>query len=415
MNVYLAIILAIILGQYFLELIVESSNIRHAKATLPEEFSDVYSPEDYKKSQNYLKEKTRFSLTTETILTVITILFILSGGFNFVDQLARSLDMGPIPTGLVFSAILLLAIQALSIPFAAYHTFTIEAKYGFNKTTIKTFILDRIKSWIIAAIILGIAFCAILWFFEKTGGLAWFYCWIGLTLMQLFLVFIAPVLILPLFNKYIPLEQGDLKQAIEDYAKVQNFKLQGIFKMDGSRRSTKSNAFFTGFGKFKRIALFDTLIEKHTTEELVSVIAHEIGHYSKKHIIKDLLISILTNGLMLLILSKFINNPGLFAAFRMEKLSIYASLFFFSFLYTPINLIISILGNVLSRKHEFEADAYAIETYGKPQAFIAALKKLSVNNLSNLTPHPLKVFLEYSHPPVLQRIRAIKQVKQLLK
>ncbi|MCK4422619.1 MAG: M48 family metallopeptidase, partial [Candidatus Omnitrophica bacterium] len=224
-----------------------------------------------------------------------------------------------------------------------------------------------------------------------------------------FLMFIAPVVIMPLFNKFIPLEEGDLKKAIEDYACSQNFKMKGVFKMDGSKRSTKSNAFFTGFGKFRRIVLFDTLIERHSIDGLVSVLAHEIGHYKKKHIFQGMLISIITTGWMFFILSFFINNQGLFTAFKMQHISIYASLFFFGFLYTPINLIMSLLGSALSRKNEYEADAYAALTYKKPEAMIEALKKLSVDNLSNLTPHSLKVFFEYSHPPVLDRIRAIKK------
>jgi STE24 endopeptidase len=217
---------------------------------------------------------------------------------------------------------------------------------------------------------------------------------------------------MPLFNKYTPLEDGELKTAIEHYAKEQKFALAGVFKMDASRRSTKSNAFFTGFGKFRRIALFDTLIQKHTTDELVSVLAHEIGHYKKKHFIKGIILSVITTGIMFFILSFFINNKGLFDAFKMQNLSIYASLVFFGFLYSPINLFISIFSNIISRRHEYEADNFAITTYKKPESFITALKKLTVDNLSNLTPHPLKVFLDYSHPPVLKRIEAIRgQVK----
>jgi STE24 endopeptidase len=220
-------------------------------------------------------------------------------------------------------------------------------------------------------------------------------------------MFIAPVVILPLFNKFVPMEAGELKTAVENYLNLQNFKIKGLFTMDGSRRSTKSNAFFTGFGKFRRIALFDTLIEKHTTDELISIIGHELGHYRKKHTIIRLIISILSGGVMFLILSLFLNNKGLFAAFQMENLSIYASLVFFGFLYAPIEMIISIFSNILSRKHEYEADGFSVRTCGKPEAMILALKKLSVDNLSNLTPHPIKVMLTYSHPPVLERIKKI--------
>jgi STE24 endopeptidase len=223
-------------------------------------------------------------------------------------------------------------------------------------------------------------------------------------------MFIAPAIIMPIFNKFIPLEEGELKQAIEAYARSQEFKLKGIFTMDGSKRSTKTNAFFTGFGGFRRIVLFDTLVKKHVVKELVSILAHEMGHYKKKHILKSIVISILTTGLMFCILSLFINNRELFAAFKMQETSVYASLLFFGFLYSPIQMVLSIFGNMLSRRHEYDADAYAVNTYKDPVAMIAALKKLSVENLSNLTPHPLKVFLSYSHPPILERIRAIRSI-----
>ena len=304
----------------------------------------------------------------------------------------------------------MLASQILSIPFSIYSTFVIEEKYGFNLTTAKTFILDIIKSWFLTALIGGIIFAVILWFFDRTGNMAWVYCWIVVVIFQIVLTFIAPVVILPLFNKFYPLEDGELKTSIESYAKSQDFKLKGVFKMDASKRSTKSNAFFTGFGKYRRIVLFDTLIKKHTVDELVSILAHEMGHYKKKHILKSIIISIITTGLMFFILSLFINNEGLFQAFKMENTSIYASLFFFAFLYSPINMFISILSSILSRKHEYEADTYASETYGKFESMISALKKLTVDNLSNLTPHPLKVFLSYSHPPVLERIQSLKRM-----
>ena len=398
-------------GEYLLNLIVDAKNVRHLRTDLPEEFSDYYDREKYRKSQEYLKENTRFGFITDSITTPVTIVFILFGGFNLIDQLARSFDLGMIPTGLIFAGVLMIASQIVAIPFSIYSTFVIEEKYGFNKTTPKTFVLDILKSWGLAAVIGGILFSAVLWFFKEAGPWAWAYCWIALTLFQVFLLFVAPVVIMPIFNKFTPLEDGELKAAIEEYAKNRNFKLKGVFTMDGSKRSTKSNAFFTGFGRFRRIVLFDTLIEKQTKDELVSVLAHEMGHYKKKHILKSIVISILTTGLMFYILSIFINNRELFAAFQMQHTSIYASLFFFGFLYTPIDMIISVFGNILSRRHEYEADGYAVTTYGKPQSMITALKKLSVDNLSNLTPHPLKVFLSYSHPPVLERIRAIGELR----
>ncbi|MFO7600000.1 MAG: M48 family metallopeptidase [Candidatus Desulfacyla sp.] len=408
MNLFLILILAILVGDYLLDLIVDTLNLGHLRTDLPEEFAGYYDGEKYGKSQEYLKETTRFGFVADSIATPLTIAFILLGGFNGVDHFARGFHLGSIPTGLIFAGALLLISQMVSIPFSIYSTFVIEEKYGFNKTTPKTFVLDILKTWILSAVIGGVLFSGVLWFFEKAGPWAWLWCWMALTLFQICLMFVAPVVILPIFNKFIPLPEGELRAAIEDYARTQNFKLKGIFTMDGSKRSTKSNAFFTGFGRFKRIVLFDTLIEKHTIDELVSVLAHEMGHYRKKHILKSMFLSILTSGLMFFILSLFINNRELFAAFRMDHVSIYASLFFFGFLYAPIEMVLSVFGNILSRRHEYEADAFAVDTLRKPESMISALKKLSVDALSNLTPHPLKVFLSYSHPPVLDRIRAIR-------
>ena len=409
MNYFLLIILGVLIGSYFLDLIVDTLNVRHLRTDLPEEFQGYYDAIKYKKSQEYLKENTLFGIISDTITTPITIAFILWGGFNVVDQFARGFNLGTIPTGLIFVGVLLFALQIFLMPFSIYSTFVIEEKYGLNRTTLKTFILDILKSWLLVVVIGGIILSAILWFFENAGAWAWLYCWIAVTMFQIFLMFIAPVIIMPIFNKFVALEDGDLKEAIEAYARSQEFKLKGIFTMDGSKRSTKTNAFFTGFGRFRRIVLFDTLVEKHTVKQLVSILAHEMGHYKKKHIFKSIAISILTTGLMFYILSLFINNMELFAAFKMQETSVYASLLFFGFLYSPIQMVLSIFGNMTSRRHEYDADAYAVKTYKDPVSMIAALKKLSVENLSNLTPHPLKVFLNYSHPPVLERIRAIRR------
>jgi STE24 endopeptidase len=383
----------------------------YIKTDLPDEFKGYYDAERYKKSQKYLQETTQFTFITHTVSTSITVAFIVVGGFNLVDRIARDFGFGDIITGLIFVGTLLLASSIIHLPFSAYSTFVIEEKYGFNRTTVKTFILDILKSGLLTALIGGSIFSVVLWFFGKTGNWAWVYCWGTVTLFQVFLLFIAPVAIMPLFNKFVPMEQSELKTAIENYADDQNFKMKGIFTMDGSKRSSKSNAFFTGFGKFRRIALFDTLIEKHTTDELVCIVAHEIGHYKNKHIIKHLIISIITSGIMFFILSRFINNGELFSAFQMEKTSIYASLLFFGFLYVPIDMVISIFSKMLSRKNEYEADQFAVLTLEKPDAMILSLKKLSVDNLSNLTPHPYKVFFTYSHPPVLDRINKIRSIQ----
>lgn len=412
MNFYLIFILAILIGTYLLDLIVDVVNVRHLKTKLPKEFEDIYDETKYQQSQEYLKENTRFGIISDSIAMPITIAFILLGGFNMVDQFVRGFNLGSILTGLLFAGLILLGLQVIHLPFSIYETFFIEERYGFNKTTPKTFVLDILKSWVLLAVIGGVVLAVVLWFFEKIGPNAWLYCWVALTAFQLFLMFIAPVVIMPIFNKFLPLEECELKRAIVDYAHSQRFKMKGVFTMDGSKRSTKTNAFFAGFGQFRRIVLFDTLIESHTIEELVSVLAHEMGHFKKKHILKSILLSIFTTGVMFYILSLFMNNRELFIAFKMNETSIYASLFFFGFLYAPIDMILSIFGNAVSRRHEYEADTYAVKTHGKPDSMILALKKLSAENLSNLTPHPLKVLLSYSHPPVLERIQAIRKKQQ---
>ncbi len=410
MNLYLIIILTILIGKYLLNIIIEHFNIKNLNPELPEEFKDYYDKIKYKKSQQYTKENSKFGLIHSTISISTIIPFIIFGGFNFFDKIVRNYNFSEIITGIIYIFILILLSQIIEIPFSIYNTFVIEEKYGFNKTTVKTFISDIIKG-LFLLIIIGVPILAlILWFFSETGKLAPLYLWIVITLFQIFLMFIAPYVIMPLFNKFYPIEEGELKDAIENYVKKENFKIKGIFTMDGSKRSTKTNAFFTGFGKSRRIVFFDTLIKKNSVDEILTILAHEMGHYKLKHIFKTMIASILETGLVLFILSLFINNRELFNAFKMDNLSIYASLIFFGFLYSPISMILSISTNIFSRKYEYEADKYVLKSTEKGDAFISALKKLSIDNLSNLTPHPLKVFITYSHPPILKRINAIKNI-----
>lgn len=409
---YLIIIIAFLLLSFTISSISDYLNAKNLKESLPDEFVGYYDEEKYKKSQNYLKDRTKFSFISSLTSLIVSIAFILVGGFNYVDLFARSFGFGEIVTGLIFVAALYFLLEIIGIPFSAYSTFVIEEKYGFNKTTVKTFISDIIKNLILTAVIGLPIFAVIVMFFVKYGSLAWIYASVTVILFELLITFIAPLFIMPLFNKYVPLEDGELKTELEKYAKEQNFKMKGLYKMDGSKRSTKTNAFFTGFGKFRRIVLFDTLIAKHTTQELVSVLAHEMGHYKKGHIHKFMIMSFINTIIIFFLLSLFIGNEGLFAAFKMQHISVYGALIFFGFLYTPISMFLSILQNVISRKYEYEADRYSVTTYKNPKAMIEALKKLSVDNLSNLTPHKMKVFMEYSHPPVLDRIKAIRKIAE---
>lgn len=411
MNLYLVIILTALIGRYLLALTADVLNLRNMTEQLPPEFNGVYEPDRYRTSQEYLRETTRFELIAGTVHTIAVLLLILAGGFNCFDQLARAPGFGPIPTGIVFVGIIVLLLKLLQIPFSVYDTFVIEEKYGFNKTTPRTFILDNLKAIALTAAIGAPLLAAVLWFFGATGNMAWLYCWAALTFVQVVIVFLAPYVIMPLFNKFEPLEHGELRTAIEEYARVQSFAMKGVYRMDGSRRSAKTNAFFTGLGRSRRIVLFDTLIAGHTVPELLAVVAHEMGHYKKKHIARAMARATVTTGFTFFLLSLFINNEDLFRAFRMEHTSIYASLVFFGFLYSPISTVLSIAENALSRRQEYAADSFAADTTGDRDSMIEGLKKLSVDNLSNLTPHPFKVVMEYSHPPVLARIRALRAAR----
>ena len=415
MNTYLIIIIAIIVGRFAIDLIVDILNLGCISEKLPPEFEGWYDEEKYSKSQRYLKENTGFGIFSDTFNTIITLIFIIAGGFNYVDRIARSIhgtENGTIITGLLFMAILMAGSQIISLPLTLYSTFVIEERYGFNRTTVRTFVLDMAKGILLAVILGGPILALILFLFEKAGSSAWLWCWGAVAIIQIIMMFIAPYVIMPLFNKFTPLEDGELRQTVENYAKEQNFAMRGLFTMDGSKRSAKSNAFFTGFGRSRRIVLFDTLIEAHTVPELLAIIAHEMGHYKRHHILKAIIQGIAIMGLTFFLMSLCFGNEQLFAAFKMEHISIYAALVFFGFLYTPVSMTLGVIGSAISRRHEYEADAFAVETTKDSASMIDGLKRLSVKNLDNLTPHPLKVFLNYSHPTVLDRIKAIRKTAE---
>lgn len=408
-NIYLVIVLAVLAGEYLLDLAVETLNLRRAGGVLPGEFEGWYDPARYRRSQEYLREVTRLSLAEESLRTLLLVACILLGAFDAVDRFARGFGAGPIVTGLVFAGTLCLASQFLKTPFSAWRTFSIEQRYGFNRTNTPTFVRDLLKKWLLAALIGGAAFSAVLWLFGREGARAWVLCWAVVALLQLSVVFIAPAVILPLFNTFIPLEDGELKDAIHRSAKDLGFRMRGVYRMDASRRTTRSNAFFTGLGRFRRIVLFDTLIAKHTVPELTAILAHEIGHYKKRHLFLTFLAGLASTGLMFYLLSLLMESRGLFEAFRMARPSTYAGIVLFGFLYTPVQALLSVLLNALSRRNEYAADAFAARA-GGGEPMISALKKLSVDNLANLTPHPLKVVLDYGHPPILERIGALRRL-----
>lgn len=401
------IIIGILVLNFVVDKILDSLNAKHFNDPIPAELRDVYNKEEYEKSQSYKKEKYRFGMLTSTISMGATLLFFFLDGFEFVDQIARSFSDNNIIVALIFFGIIMLANDVLSTPFSYYNTFVIEEKYGFNKTTISTFILDKLKGWLMAAILGGGVLSLIIWFYESTGSNFWLYAWGIVIIFSVFLNMFYARLIVPLFNKQTQLEEGSLRSKIEAYASKVGFSLQNIFVIDGSKRSTKANAYFSGFGREKRITLYDTLINDLEEDEIVAVLAHEVGHYKRKHIIYNLTASTLTMGITFWLLSLFVGIPIFSQALGVSIPSFHIGLIAFGILYTPISEITGLVMNLLSRKFEYEADDYAKNTF-EASPLISALKKLNKNSLSNLTPHPAYVFMHYSHPTLLERFRNLK-------
>jgi STE24 endopeptidase len=412
MNFMAVIILLTIVLDVFLRLFSDALNLRMLQKDVPRPFESIFDAERYATSQDYLKVNTRFGWVSTLFNTVVMLVFWFGHGFALLDDWARSLGQGPVVSGLIYIGVLMLAYGILAQPFSLYATFVIEERFGFNKTTLKTYVSDLAKGLVLGILLGGPLLAGILAFFQYTGAGAWLYCWVAVTLYMLFIQFVAPTWIMPLFNKFSPLEEGDLRERIFAYARSIQYPLANVFVMDGSKRSGKSNAFFTGFGKNKRIVLFDTLIEQHTVEELLAVLAHEMGHYKKKHILQGMLIAVVQTGVMFFLLSFFVSYQDLFDAFYLEQTSVYAGLIFFGMLYAPLDFFLGILSRMRSRRNEYQADRFSVETTRNPAAMQDALKKLAVHNLSNLVPHPFYVFLNCSHPPVLKRVEAIERIKK---
>ena len=401
------IIIGIIIINFIIDKVLGSLNAKHFNDALSPELQDVYDEEEYKKSQAYKATNHRFSNITSAFSLLLTLAFFYVDGFEYVDNIARGYSTNNIIVALIFFGIIMLASDIITTPFSYYKTFVIEEKFGFNKTTLKIFILDKIKGWLMLIIVGGGILALILWFYESTGTNFWLYAWALVTVFSVFMNMFYSKLIVPLFNKQTPLEDGGLRTKIAAYAKTVGFKLDKIFVIDGSKRSTKANAYFSGFGSEKRVTLYDTLIKDLDDEEIVAVLAHEVGHYKRKHIIFNLFASVLLTGLTLYILSLLISNPLLSNALGVATPSFHIGLIAFGLLYSPISEITGLIMNYLSRKFEYQADNYAKETYaGEP--LITSLKKLSKNSLSNLTPHRAYVFMHYSHPTLLERIKNLR-------
>ena len=401
------VIIAIIVANFIKDKILNALNAKHYNDPIPDELSDVYDEEEYKKSQAYKRTNYRFGIWSSTFSVVLTLAFLILDGFEYVDKIARSYSSNPIVIALIFFGIIMLASSVLTTPFSYYSTFVIEEKFGFNKTTKKTFVLDKIKGLLMMAILGGGILAIIIWIYQLTREQFWLYAWGVVTLFTVFMNMFYSKLIVPIFNKQTPLEDGTLREKISEYAKSVGFNLNKIFVIDGSKRSTKANAYFSGFGSEKRVTLYDTLLNDLDEEEIVSVLAHEVGHYKKKHIIFNLFASVVLTGITLYILSIFISNPLLSNALGVTIPSFHVGLIAFGLLYSPISGITGLLMNHLSRKFEYQADDYAKTTY-KPQPLITSLKKLNKKSLSNLTPHPAYVWIHYSHPTLLQRVLNLK-------
>lgn len=410
-NLMAAVIVISLFALWKLELIATLLNLKTFPATVPVPMAGWLSPEKLAQARDYLRVNARFGLVQGAASLTVLLVFWALGGFAWLDGLARSLAPGEITAGLIFISLLILGQSLLDLPFAYYDTFVIEEGFGFNRATLATFVLDRVKGLLLGAL-LGLPLLAgVLWIFLHVAH-AWLWAWALVTLYQLVLTYLAPTLIMPLFNKFTPMPEGPLKQAIEDLGKRCGFPLSGVFVMDGSKRSTKANAFFSGFGKRKKIALFDTLIENSSQDELLAVLAHEIGHFRRGHIRQRLAVGILQTAAIFYLLGLAIDPYGAFArqlfdAFGVATISPHVGLVLFSLLLQPVAKLLSVAANAWSRRHEFEADAFAAEVMGSGAPLAGALRKLATDHLSHPSPAALRVWLDYSHPPLLRRLEAL--------
>lgn len=396
---------------FILELGLDFLTLRRLSPQLPPEFEGFCPPERYAAMQAYTRDHVRFGQVVDTFDFLLLAVFWLAGGFSILDRHLAHFFAHPILDGWLLAGFLGLVLSFLQIPFDAYATFVLDARHGLNRTTARTFATDRIKGLFLAVLLGGPLLAALIAFLEWAGPAAWLWAWGFFFLASLLLQYVAPSWILPLFNRFEPLPEGELRRRIEELARRADFPLGGIFVMDGSRRSSRSNAFFTGFGKKKRIVLYDTLTERHTPEEIEAVLAHELGHFKMRHVIKGLILGQMETGLMFFLLSLFVRHEPLFAAFGVQTPSLPMGLVLFGLAYSPLQFFLSIAGNALSRHHEREADAFARKLTGDGKPLAMALRKLSMDNLSNLTPPPAAVFLHASHPPVLERIRSLENTR----
>ena len=405
-EIWLIIFIGFIILNFAFSSILEYINDKNWKNEIPTELKDYYNKAQYLKAKNYKKSRGKVSLISSCLSTSLTILILYTGFYGYVSDYIHEIYSSKFIHSGIFFLFFYLINMIVSIPVSYYSTFIIEEEFGFNKTSLGTFFADIIKGILMTLIIGGILLGAALFIYDYFSDGFWIWLWIGLSLFTIFISMFYTTLIVPIFNKLSPLENGTLKEKIENYSKGIGYSLKNIFIIDGSKRSSKANAYFSGLGPRKTIALFDTLVEKHTEEELVAVLAHEVGHYKKNHIKQGMFISIFQIGMMCYLFELCTKLPEITSALGAEVGAFHLGLIGFSLLFSPIGLILGVFGNILSRKNEFEADSYAKETYDG-ESLKLALKKLSVDSLTNLYPHPLYVFIHYSHPPLLERLKAL--------
>jgi len=402
------IIIAILLFDVLWGWFLEELNRRSWADKVPARLADVYPQEKFEQQKHYRKVNHRFGKISSTFSLIVLLVFLWFHGFAWVDQQVLQITDHWLLRPLIFFGVIGLASTLIGLPFSLYQTFVIEERFGFNKTTPGTFVLDQVKGVLLGALIGGLLLALVVWFYETAGRFFWLYAWVGLSFFMLFFSKFYTTLILPLFNKQTPLEEGELRTAIENMSKRAGFSLENVYVMDGSRRSTKANAFFSGFGKNKRIVLFDTLINDLDTDEIVAVLAHEIGHFRLKHIITGTVLSVLQMGIMLFLLGWFVDNPSLSRALGADEAVFHIGLIGFGMLYSPVSEILGLGMTIFSRRNEYQADAFAAR-HADAGALQSALKKISANALSNPTPHPWFVFFNYSHPPLLKRLEALDE------
>ena len=400
------IIIGLVIFNYLFSNILDYLNHKNWKDDIPNELKGFYKKEKYKKAKDYSVSKNKIGFLSNTLSFALVFSLLFFNGYGLINELVSSFETNFIKSGLFF-LILFLLNTLISLPFSYYNTFVIEEKFGFNKTTKITFFLDQVKSSILSILIGGVLLFLALYLYDTINQGFWFWLWIGLSLLMVLINMFYADIIVPIFNKLTPLEDGELRSKIEKYSNEVGYLLKNIYVIDGSKRSTKANAFFSGLGPRKTIALYDTLIEKHTVNELVAVLAHEVGHYKKKHIFSGLIFSIMQIGIITFFFELCLSLPEISQALGGTDVSFHLGIIGFSILFSPISILSGIFMNYISRKNEFEADDYAKQTFNGEDLALA-LKKLSVDSLSNIYPHPLYVFFHYSHPPLIKRLRALK-------